>query len=75
MDVDWSHRSWPPGADDPENVLVEPRTWEMSGVTTRVSAPGSRWSLASSSAAMIKNDTKGPLRSQPDQFDLSQVQA
>jgi hypothetical protein len=23
MDVDWFHRSWPPGADDPDNVLVE----------------------------------------------------
>lgn len=23
MDVDWFHRSWPPGADDPENVVTE----------------------------------------------------
>lgn len=23
MDVDWFHRSWPPAADDPENVLIE----------------------------------------------------
>lgn len=23
MDVDWFHRSWPPSAHDPENVLVE----------------------------------------------------
>lgn len=23
MDVDWFHRSWPPRADDPENVLTE----------------------------------------------------
>lgn len=23
MDVDWFHRSWPPAAHDPENVLVE----------------------------------------------------
>ena len=23
MDVDWFHRSWPPAADDPENVLTE----------------------------------------------------
>ena len=23
MDVDWFHRSWPPGTDDPENVLIE----------------------------------------------------
>lgn len=23
MDVDWFHRSWPPAAEDPENVLIE----------------------------------------------------
>ncbi len=23
MDVDWFHRSWPPAAEDPDNVLVE----------------------------------------------------
>lgn len=23
MDVDWFHRSWPPAADDPENVVTE----------------------------------------------------
>lgn len=23
MDVDWFHRSWPPRADDPENVITE----------------------------------------------------
>jgi hypothetical protein len=25
MDADWFHRSWPPGADDPSNVITEAR--------------------------------------------------
>ena len=40
MDVDWSHRSWPPGADDPENVLVEAEN--MGNVWSNYSGVGPR---------------------------------
>lgn len=54
MDVDWFHRSWPPAADDPDNVLTEaknmavvwrnylragPRQLAVSGV---IASPGDR---------------------------------
>lgn len=40
LDVDWLHRSWPPGVDDPANVLVEARN--LAAVWTNYRSVGPR---------------------------------
>ncbi|SEE30073.1 hypothetical protein SAMN04489740_1078 [Arthrobacter alpinus] len=40
MDVDWFHRSWPPAADDPANILIEAKN--MSAVWQNYRATGIR---------------------------------
>lgn len=39
MDVDWFHRSWPPGGDDPDNVLTEAENMTQVWASYRRAGP------------------------------------
>jgi thymidylate kinase len=51
LDVDWFHRSWPPAADDPRNVLTEAEN--MSAVWANYARTGARTPLV---AGVIASD-------------------
>ncbi|SEF12386.1 Zeta toxin [Arthrobacter alpinus] len=56
MDVDWFHRSWPPAAEDPANVLTEAKN--MSAVWQNYRATGTRNLVVSGVIASIRDQAR-----------------
>lgn len=56
MDVDWFHRSWPPAADDPANVLTEAKN--MSAVWQNYRAAGTRNLFVSGVIASLEDQSR-----------------
>jgi hypothetical protein len=79
MDVDWFHRSWPPGAEDPANVITEAAN--MAIVWRNYKRAGPRQLVVSGVVASLEDRARYeaafglPLRSVRLVADESEIQA
>ncbi|MGX9900786.1 hypothetical protein ACW0JT_14610 [Arthrobacter sp. SA17] len=79
MDVDWFHRSWPPGAEDPANVITE--SANMAAVWHNYQQAGPRQLVVAGVIASLEDRARYeaafglPLRSVRLVADVSEIEA